>query len=461
MSVTSVSRVYLVGIGGIGMSALARFFASDGKVVAGYDRTPTELTDALLTEGMAIHFEDSIGNIPDEFKTPAQTLVIYTPAIPTDSAELNWFLNNGFTVLKRSEVLGELSKGKNTIAIAGTHGKTTITTFVAHLLTNSGLGCGAFLGGISKNYGTNLLRPKGSNNLVVEADEYDRSFLKLFPNLAVVTSVDADHLDIYGTYEAIVDAFSSFVGQIKPGGSVVVKKGVNLRITNTQIRVYTYSLLEDADFHITNLHVENGVSTFTFVTPMGRIENVSLHLPGKVNLENAVAAAALALLSGVSPVELRLGVGSFMGVKRRFDTRFKGEGIILVDDYAHHPVELRAAINAMREAYPGKKVTGVFQPHLFSRTRDFADEFAASLSLVDELYLLDIYPAREQPIQGVSSQMLLDRVSIKNKQLVGKVELIEALKKKTDLEVLIMMGAGDIDKLVAPLQEIFEKRQVQ
>lgn len=458
MSVTSVSRVYLVGIGGIGMSALARFFASDGKVVAGYDRTPTELTDALVAEGLAIHFEDAVANIPSEFKVPSETLVIYTPAIPADSAELNWFRGNGFTVLKRSEVLGELSKGKNTIAISGTHGKTTITTFVSHLLTHSGMGCGAFLGGISKNYGTNLLTPKGSNNLVVEADEYDRSFLKLFPNLAVVTSVDADHLDIYGTYEAIVEAFSNFVGQIKSGGSVVVKKGINLKVTNSQIKTYTYSLLEDADFHIADLRVENGVSIFTLVSPMGRIENVNLHLPGKVNLENAVAASALALLSGVSAEKVRLGVGSFLGVKRRFDTRFKGKGVVLVDDYAHHPVELKAAINAMREAYPGKKVTGVFQPHLFSRTRDFADDFAASLSLVDELFLLDIYPARELPIAGVTSQMLLDRVTLKNKQLIGKEELVEVLSKRNDLEVLIMMGAGDIDKLVAPLQQIFEKR---
>jgi len=458
MSVTSVSRVYLVGIGGIGMSALARFFASDGKVVAGYDRTPTELTDALVAEGLAIHFEDAVANIPSEFKVPSETLVIYTPAIPADSAELNWFRGNGFTVLKRSEVLGELSKGKNTIAISGTHGKTTITTFVSHLLTHSGMGCGAFLGGISKNYGTNLLTPKGSNNLVVEADEYDRSFLKLFPNLAVVTSVDADHLDIYGTYEAIVEAFSNFVGQIKQGGSVVVKKGINLKVTNSQIKTYTYSLLEDADFHIADLRVENGVSIFTLVSPMGRIENVNLHLPGKVNLENAVAASALALLSGVSAEKVRLGVGSFLGVKRRFDTRFKGKGMVLVDDYAHHPVELKAAINAMREAYPGKRVTGVFQPHLFSRTRDFADDFAASLSLVDGLYLLDIYPARELPIAGVTSRMLLDRVTIKNKQLIGKEELVEVLSKRNDLEVLIMMGAGDIDKLVAPLQQIFEKR---
>ncbi len=458
MSVTSVSRVYLVGIGGIGMSALARFFASDGKAVAGYDRTPTELTDALQLEGMAIHFEDSIANIPSEFKVPTNTLVIYTPAIPADSPELNWFVDNGFTVLKRSEVLGELSKGKNTIAVAGTHGKTTITTFVSHLLTHSGLGCGAFLGGISKNYGTNLLTPKGSNNLVVEADEYDRSFLKLFPNLAVVTSVDADHLDIYGTYDAIVEAFSLFVGQIKPGGSVVMKQGINLKVTNSQIKVFTYSLEEDADFHIANLHVENGVSIFTLVTPFGCVDNVNLHLPGKVNLENAVAAAALALLAGISPEELRLGIGSFLGVKRRFDTRYKGTGVVLVDDYAHHPVELKAAINAMREAYPGKRVTGVFQPHLFSRTRDFADDFAASLSLLDDLYLLDIYPARELPIIGVTSQMLLDRVTISSKKLIGKEELIEELKRKDNLEVLIMMGAGDIDKLVAPLQAIFEKR---
>ncbi len=458
MSVTSVSRVYLVGIGGIGMSALARFFVSDGKAVAGYDRTPTELTDALVSEGMAIHFDDAVVNIPSEFKVSTDTLVIYTPAIPADSPELNWFKANGFTVLKRSEVLGELSKGKNTIAIAGTHGKTTITTFVSHLLTHSGMGCGAFLGGISKNYGTNLLRPNGSNNLVVEADEYDRSFLKLFPNLAVVTSVDADHLDIYGTYDAIVEAFSNFVDQIKPGGSFVVKKGVNLQIKNSKIKAYTYSLLDDADFHIIDLRVENGVSIFTLVTPMGRIENVNLHLPGKVNLENAVAASALALLSGVSAEEVRLGVGSFLGVKRRFDTRFKGKGIVFVDDYAHHPVELKAAINAMREAYPGKKVTGVFQPHLFSRTRDFADDFAASLSLVDELYLLDIYPAREQPIPGITSEMLLDRVTIKNKHLIGKEELVEVLRTKSDIEVLIMMGAGDIDKLIAPLQHIFEKR---
>ncbi len=458
MSIEKVDRVYLIGIGGIGMSALARYFAGDGKAVAGYDRTSTDLTSVLLTEGMDIHFSDSVELIPEHFKHADGTLVIYTPAVPSSHEELSWFRNNGFLVLKRSEVLGELSKGKRTVAVSGTHGKTTITTFVSHLLTSSGLGCGAFLGGISKNYGTNLLAGNGSQNLVVEADEYDRSFLRLFPDFAVVTSIDADHLDIYGTYEAIALAFSQFIAQVKAGGSVVVKKDVRVAVDRTDITVYRYSLNDKCDFYAQGIRIENGVSIFDLVTPMGTIRDLQLHLPGHVNMENAVAASALALLAGVSADELRVGVASFKGVRRRFDIRYKQGDVVLVDDYAHHPVELRAAITAMREAFPSKRVTGVFQPHLFSRTRDLATDFAASLSLLDELYLLDIYPAREQPIAGVSSRLLLNMISIDKKQLVTKEELVTLLTKRDDLEVLIMMGAGDIDKLVTPVQNILEKR---
>jgi UDP-N-acetylmuramate--alanine ligase len=458
MSIEKVDRVYLIGIGGIGMSALARFFVSEGKSVAGYDRTSTELTTTLVSEGIDIHFSDDVNLIPEQFRKEDGTLVIYTPAIPSQHLELNWFNRLGYTVLKRSEVLGELSKGKRTLAVSGTHGKTTITTLVSHLLTAGGLGCGAFLGGISKNYGTNILVGKGSQNLVVEADEYDRSFLRLFPDLAVITSIDADHLDIYGTYEAIALAFSQFIGQVKSGGSVVIKKGVRVAINRKDIKVFRYSLNERCDFYAQSIRIENGISNFDLVTPMGIIHDIQLHLPGHVNMENAIAASALALLAGLPADKLRIGVASFLGVRRRFDIRFKHGKVVLVDDYAHHPVELCAAIMAMREAFPMRQITGVFQPHLFSRTRDLAVDFAASLSLLDEVYLLDIYPAREEPIPGVTSKVLFDMISIDQKHLISKNDLVAKLSERTDLEVLIMMGAGDIDKLVGPVQQMLEKR---
>lgn len=461
MNIEKVDRVYLIGIGGIGMSALARYFAGEEKAVAGYDRTSTDLTHALIKEGMSIHFSDEVALIPEQFKVAEGTIVIYTPAVPTHHLELNWFRSQGFKVLKRSEVLGELSRGKRTIAVSGTHGKTTITTFVAHLLTAGGMGCGAFLGGISKNYGTNFLAGSGSQNLIVEADEYDRSFLRLFPDYAVITSIDADHLDIYQTYEAITLAFSQFVAQVKAGGAVVIKMGVSVAIDRTDIAVYRYSLHQECDYYAQSIRLENGVSIFDLVTPQGIISDLQLHLPGHVNMENAVAASALALLGGISAEELRVGIASFKGVRRRFDIRFKQDDVVLVDDYAHHPVELRAAISAMRESFPGKHVTGVFQPHLFTRTRDLASDFAASLSLLDELYLLDIYPAREEPIVGVSSMLLLDMISISKKQLVSKEALVRLLAERNDLEVVIMMGAGDIDKLVTPVQQMLEKKYSQ
>lgn len=454
-----IHNIYLIGIGGIGMSALARYYKHLGKNVAGYDRTSTDLTIALETEGINIHFEDNLKQIPSTFTDPSQkdkTLIIYTPAVPSDHAELTYFKNSGFVIKKRSEVLGLIIQNKKGIAVAGTHGKTTVSTMIAHILKNSSVDCNAFLGGISKNYNTNLLLSDSNENVVVEADEYDRSFLQLNPQIAVITAVDADHLDIYGNIEELRKAFTQFTSKIQKGGTLVVKSGINILLYNGHFyHKYTYSLNSDTDFYARNIRVENHRYIFDLVTPLGNnIKNITLGIPGLVNVENAVAALAVGYINGVSENDLRLAMLTFEGCKRRFDVQIDSNLIVYIDDYAHHPEELKACINSVKELYPDKKITGIFQPHLFSRTRDLAEEFAVSLSLLDEVVLLDIYPARELPIKNISSEIIFKNITQKNKTLCTKEQLLEVMKKKKP-EVLITMGAGDIDRFVEPLKKMY------
>jgi UDP-N-acetylmuramate--alanine ligase len=461
MDIQQFRSVYFLGIGGIGMSALARYFHRQGIVVSGYDRTPTSLTDHLVEEGIPVHFEDNPGLVPD-----SPDLVVYTPALPKDNEELQFVIEKGFLLKKRSEVLGMITRDAKTIAVAGTHGKTTITTMVAHLLKTAGKECIAFLGGISKNYHTNLvisgtqaeLPESGSSYFIVEADEFDRSFLRLFPDIAVVTSADADHLDIYGSLDEVRLSFGEFTSHIKKSGTLILKKGVGIAPENSEdYIILTYSPEKDADFYPENIRMKNSRFVFDLVTPARTIRNITLGLPGKFNLENAIAAAAVAVTVGITDEELARGLETFKGVERRFDFQVISDDFIYIDDYAHHPEELKACIRAVREIYPSKKITGIFQPHLFTRTRDFADAFARSLELLDELILLEIYPARENPIPGINSQMLLEKVQLKNKKICNKSALMDELKSGRP-EVLLTLGAGDIDQLVDPIRELFMNR---
>ncbi|NVO20073.1 MAG: UDP-N-acetylmuramate--L-alanine ligase [Bacteroidetes bacterium] len=448
----NIGNVYFLGIGGIGMSALARYFLSRGWNVSGYDKTPSSLTYKLAEEGMNIHFEDDVTQIPEQLD-----LVVYTPAIPIDHKEFNHLKDAGIPFMKRAEVLGAISDGFKTIAIAGTHGKTTTTTLCAHLLTQSKLGCQAFLGGISKNYESNLLLSAESKFLVAEADEFDRSFLQLHPKIAVITSIDADHLDIYGDHNSLVQTFSTFTGNIQAGGSLILKKGLNLELQlNQGTEIYSYSMIEAADFYASSIRLVDGLYHFNFHFPGGTMKDLVLGLPGLYNIENAVAALASACLAGTGEDELRPALASFQGVRRRFDIRIRRKGLVYIDDYAHHPAELTASITAARNLFQGKKLTGIFQPHLYSRTRDFADEFARSLELLDEIILLPIYPARELPIPGVDSEMLLSKIQGRQKYLVSKSELIDHLHK-TNIEILMTLGAGDIDTLVEPIETYLNK----
>jgi UDP-N-acetylmuramate--alanine ligase len=439
--------IYFLGIGGIGMSALARYFIAKGYKVHGYDRTSTTLTANLENEGMVIHYHE------DHTLIPAETgLVIYTPAIPATNTELQYVLKSGVRMMKRAEVLGMLSSEYQTIACAGTHGKTTTSTLVSYLLQQSHLGCSAFLGGISRNSGSNLLISDSSPFMVAEADEYDRSFLHLHPTIAIITSIDSDHLDIYHNLAAVHESFTQFTGKIVPKGSLIIKKGLELPLQmHDESHVYRYAVNEKADFYATNLSLENNLYHFDFHYPNGKIENLVLGIPGLYNVENAVAALAASILAGATPEELYTSLATFTGVKRRFDIRLNENNIVYIDDYAHHPEELKACISSARAMFPGRKLTGIFQPHLYSRTSDFAAEFAESLSLLDELLLLPIYPARELPIPGVTSQMLLSLMNHKNKHLVAKSDFPEYFNGKK-VEVLLTMGAGDIDTLVEPLE---------
>ena len=458
MEIPSYKYVYLVGVGGIGMSALARYFNHQGFKVAGYDRTETELTRALASEGVVVHYDDSISQIPSEFRSnPSDTLVIYTPAIPADHSELTYLMSNGFKVIKRSVALGVIAAAKRTLGVAGTHGKTTTSTLLSHLLMEALGGVNAFLGGIAKNYSTNLLLSK-NDVLVAEADEFDRSFLQLFPNAAVITSTDADHLDIYGSHEAVLRSFADFINQIKPGGALVLRQGVEVPLENKEIAVYRYSIDEGGDFHAENIvRNSNGTYTFDIITPKTRIEACTLGVPGWINVENAIAAVALALTVTDDTEALKRALASFGGVKRRFDFYINTPTLTFLDDYAHHPEELRASISSVKAMFPNRKVCGIFQPHLYTRTRDFAEGFAQSLSLLDEVILLDIYPARELPIEGVTSQIIFDRITAANKVLITKSELLDVISKR-DIDVLMTVGAGDIDKLVEPIAEMLKTR---
>ncbi|MBC7758877.1 MAG: UDP-N-acetylmuramate--L-alanine ligase [Phormidesmis sp. FL-bin-119] len=449
MELENIKRVYLIGIGGIGMSGLARYFKKRGCVVCGYDKTCTSLTATLRNEGIPVVFHDEIGNIPLSFQeTDANTLIIYTPAIPKDSQLLNYFKSGGFALKKRSEVLGIISKGMFTIAVAGTHGKTTTSSMIAHVLKDSGYDCSAFLGGIATNYESNVLF--GDNNtMVVEADEFDRSFLTLHPDIAIVTSMDADHLDIYGDKSHLIESFKQFTSQLKPGGKLLYRKGLDL--TNG----HTYAANAVADIQAVNVRVENGSFHFDFKNERLIIENIQMGLPGLHNIENAVAAVEVALQLGIHPDKIRTALGNFKGVKRRFEYIVKSEGHVYIDDYAHHPEELRACIQAVKTLYPNKKLTTVFQPHLFTRTRDFAEGFAEVLGMTDELIMLDIYPARELPIPGVNSEMILDRIHLSKKRILSKHDVIDFVRDERP-ELLLTVGAGDIDTLIEPLKQLLE-----
>ena len=460
MDINNITSVYFVGAGGIGMSALIRYFLSKGKKVAGYDKTPSGLTEQLNYEGAAIHYEDNVMLIPDDFTNPAKTLVVYTPAVPDSHTELSYFRDHEFEIMKRARVLGEITNCTRGLCIAGTHGKTTTSSMIAHLLKQSHVDCNAFLGGILKNYDSNLMLSEHSDLTVIEADEFDRSFHWLKPYMAVITAADPDHLDIYGTPEAYRESFEHFTSLIRPGGCLIMKKGINVSpILQQDVSLFSYSATEEADFYATNIRIGNGEIVFDFVGPSVTISDIQLGVPVKVNVENGVAAIALAWLNGVTPDEIRKGMASFAGPKRRFDFHLKKENIVLIDDYAHHPAELKASIQSVKELYTGRKITGVFQPHLYTRTRDFAADFAESLSLLDELILLDIYPAREEPIPGITSQIIFDAVTIPNKKMVRKEDLLSRIAAEVNnLEVVLMVGAGNIEQLVEPVKHILDKK---
>lgn len=458
MNVNTLKAVYFIGAGGIGMSALVRYFLSKGKKVGGYDRTPSELTEKLIEEGAAIHYEENVSLIPADFLRPEDTLIIYTPAIPATHKELVYFQEHGFEIHKRAQVLGMLTRTEKGLCVAGTHGKTTTSTMAAYLLDHSHIGCNAFLGGISKNYDTNLLLSETSDFVVIEADEFDRSFHWLTPYATVITATDSDHLDIYGTHEAYLESFRKYTSLIRPDGFLIVKKGIEL-VPDVQpgVTVYTYSV-EEGDFHAENIRIENGEIYFDYISPLGSIKDIQLGVPVYVNIENGIAAMALAQIGGATTDELKAAMPGFRGVDRRFDFKLKNERIVFLSDYAHHPAEIKQSITSMRLLYPHKKLTGVFQPHLYTRTRDFYKDFAESLSLLDEVILLDIYPARELPIEGVSSQLIYDhlRPGIE-KHLCSKEQLLDILKHK-DLEVLITLGAGDIENYVPQIYELLKNK---
>lgn len=449
MELENIQRVFLIGIGGIGMSGLARYFKKRGCVVCGYDKTGTPLTESLMNEGIPVVFMDDEDSIQVSFlENDSNTLIIYTPAIPLDSNILNFFKEGGYTMKKRSEVLGIISKGMFTIAVAGTHGKTTTSSIVAHVLKDSGYDCSAFLGGIATNYESNVLFG-GNNTMVVEADEYDRSFLTLHPDIAIVTSMDADHLDIYGDKSHLVESFQQFTSQLKEGGRLIYREGLELKNGKT------YSANKVADIQAVNVRIKDGNFFFDFKNEHGVIDNIQLGLPGLHNIENAVAAIEVALHLGISPDKIRNALANFRGVKRRFEYVVKSSEYIYIDDYAHHPEELRVCIQAVKSLYPNKKLTAIFQPHLFTRTRDFADGFAEVLAMIDDLIMLDIYPARELPIEGVNSAMILDKINNPKKQILSKQDAIEYVRANKP-ELLLTVGAGDIDTLIQPLKTIFQ-----
>ena len=456
VNIKKLKNIYFLGIGGIGMSAIARWFIANGYTLAGYDKTATPLTNALQAEGIAVHFTDDISLIPAEFlRNPSETLIVYTPAIPTNHQEFNYLKDHGFTLMKRSQVLGLLTQNFFTIAVAGTHGKTTTSSMVAHILKNAGKNVTAFLGGITQNYGTNFLVNEGTENVicVVEADEFDRSFLTLFPDLTIVTSTDADHLDIYGDHAKLLESFQLFVSQIKDGGKLYQYDGVDLQdFTRNQAQIFG---LHVGDFRTENLRIENAEMVFDIVYPEGIIKDCSLLTPGFHNVTNVIAAAAVALQIGLSPEAVREGICTFKGVKRRFEYQIRTDKMVYIDDYAHHPTEIEAFLSSVKALYPTRKLTVVFQPHLFSRTNDFQEGFAKSLDLADDLILLDIYPARELPMKGVTSNIIFDKMKLEHKTLCIKSEVLDLLKAKQP-ELLVTVGAGDIDTLIPILRDYFQ-----
>jgi len=447
LNLENLHRVYFIGIGGIGMSALARYFNSRGAAVFGYDKTETTLTKTLVSEGMKIHYKEDLKYIPDHVD-----LVVYTPAVPDSHLELQYFRTEGYPVKKRAEVLGIISRNLKTIGVAGTHGKTTTSSIVAHVLRTGGIDCTAFLGGIAQNFESNFVWGK-DNWAVIEADEYDRSFLHLTPDIAIVLSMDADHLDIYGEHDALKATFTEYISQTKSGGKVLVKSGLPLQ--NGSKEFVTFGI-ESGDYSATNWKVKNGFSTFDVKSPIDNISEAQFTMAGKHNSENAMAAIAVAQLLGIEQNTIKKALASFKGIKRRFERIYENEQVVYIDDYAHHPTELTAAINAARTLFPDRKITGIFQPHLYSRTQDFVDGFAAALDLLDQILLMDIYPARELPIEGVSSKIIFDKMKNPNCTLVTKATLMQELQNK-ELDVLLSLGAGDIDTFVQPIKSMLNE----
>ncbi len=458
MNILNYRRYYFLGIGGIGMSALARYFNHFGKIVSGYDKTPTALTAELESESISCHFSDDVEELNRHIGgyRPEDVLVVYTPAVPHDHRGYTFLRENKYRILKRSVVLGEITGAHKTIAIAGTHGKTTTTTMVSHILRTAGINCFAFMGGLSANYNTNLLLgdPGKEAYMVVEADEYDRSFLTLSPQISVITSVDADHLDVYGDASFVKESYSLFAARLKENGLLIVKKNVDNELTLSNKRLI-YSLNLDTQYHAGPVNIENGRYHYDVESPAEAVRGVELGIAGMHNVENSVAAIAVAQQLGIKAEAIKEALRSFKGVKRRFDYRVRESDLVYIDDYAHHPEELKATINSVKQLYPGKKITGIFQPHLFSRTRDFAEGFAASLDLLDECILLEIYPAREKPIAGVNSNMLLQKMKSADKRLLSREELLHDLAKHRR-EIIITMGAGDIDSLVEPIERVLK-----
>ena len=453
-----MKAIYFIGAGGIGMSALERYFNQNGYVVGGYDKTPTPLTQTLAAEGISIHYEDDIESVDAVFKNPEETIICYTPAIPENHGELTYFRQNGFKVMKRAEILGLLTKSRKGLCFAGTHGKTTTSAMCAHIMHQSAADCNAFLGGISKNYGTNYILSEKSDYVVIEADEFDRSFHWLQPWMSVITSADPDHLDIYGTKEAYLESFRHYTSLIQPGGALIMHRGLEVTPDVQEgVRIYEYSL-EEGDFHAENIRIENGEITFDFISPIENVRDIRLGQPIPINIVNGVAAMAMAQLNGCSAAELKRGMETYGGVDRRFDFKIKNSRHVFLSDYAHHPKEILQSARSLREIYHDRKITAVFQPHLYTRTRDFYQEFADALSILDEVILTEIYPARELPIEGVTSHLIYDNLKEGvAKQIIEKTDIIEFVKSR-DFDVLVILGAGDLDNRCDEIAEILNSK---
>ncbi len=458
MELKDIKAVYFVGAGGIGMSALVRYFLKKGMVVAGYDKTPTPLTRQLEDEGALIHYEENVDDIPRSCRNSAQTLVVYTPAVPADHKELVFFRENGFEIQKRAQVLGTLTRTHRGLCVAGTHGKTTTSTMCAHIMHQSSMDCNAFLGGISKNYGTNYILSDRSDFVVIEADEFDRSFHWLRPWMSVITSTDPDHLDIYGTKEAYLESFRHYTTLIQPGGALIIHRGLEMQPDVQEgVRIYDYSLNE-GDFHAENIRIDNGEIVFDFVSPIENVAGVQLGQPVHINIDNGIAAMAMAQLNGCSAEELRYGMRTYHGVDRRFDFKLRNDRIVFLSDYAHHPKEIYQSARSMRELYRNRRITAIFQPHLYTRTRDFYRDFADSLSLLDQVVLTEIYPAREQPIEGVTSKLIYDNLKPGvDKMIIRKDDVLDFVRNN-DFDVLIVLGAGDLDAQVPEMESILKQK---